>query len=269
MQQIEITTLSGQSPYNITMCDITKTYCYPVLSGVNGAPPTVTLNVPPQLEGTQELLVVVTDDAGCNTFHLYTCYTPTPTPTATPTPTPTPTMVISCNCISFDNPTSETLNFSYTQCNGFVVSYVINPETTLFVCGKEPSGDEGVVINISTPCVDNSCSEPTMPTIYYGKLASPTITSEEVVELSLLSRRQIVESYLQLPELTGYGYVIVPTSMRQPDTFRNSISECSEYVVPMMNQGEIIIEINGINTIYNVYRTFVTTSAHVDIWICN
>ncbi len=269
MQQIEITTLSGQSPYNITMCDITKTYCYPILSGINGAPPTVTLNVPPQLEGTQELLVVVTDDAGCNTFHLYTCYTPTPTPTATPTPTPTPTMVISCNCISFDNPTSETLNFSYTQCNGFVVSYVINPETTLFVCGREPSGDEGVVINISTPCVDNSCSEPTMPTIYYGKLANPTITPEEVVELSLLSRRQIVESYLQLPELRGYGYVIVPTSMRQPDTFRNSISECSEYVVPMMNQGEIIIEINGINTIYNVYRTFVTTSAHVDIWICN
>jgi len=187
MQQIEITTLSGHSPYNITMCDITKTYCYPVLSGVVGAPPTLTLNVPTQLEGTQELLVVVTDAAGCNTFHLYTCYTPTPTPTMTPTPTPT--MVVNCNCISF--------------------------------------------------------------------------------ELSLLSRRQIVESYLQLPELTGYGYVIVPASMRQPDTFRNSVSECSEYIVPMINQGEIIININGINAIYNVYRTFVTTSAYVDIWICN
>jgi hypothetical protein len=108
-----------------------------------------------------------------------------------------------------------------------------------------------------------------MPFVYYGKFASPTITSEEAQELALSSRRQIVESYLQLPNDRGYGYVIVPTSMRQPDTFRNSISECSEYVVPMMNQGEIIIEINGINTIYNVYRTFVTTSAHVDIWICN
>jgi hypothetical protein len=95
------------------------------------------------------------------------------------------------------------------------------------------------------------------------------MVSSQVLELALSSRRQIVESYLQLPNDRGYGYVIVPTSMRQPDTFRNSISECSEYVVPMMNQGEIIIEINGINTIYNVYRTFVTTSAHVDIWICN
>jgi len=267
MQQIEITTLSGHSPYNITMCDITKTYCYPVLSGVVGTPPTITLDVPIQLLGTQELLVVVTDAAGCNTFHLYTCYTPTPTPTMTPTPTPT--MVVNCNCITFDNPTSEILNFSYTQCNGFVLNYSINPETTLFVCGREPSGDEGVIITIANPCVDNSCPEPTMPFVYYGKFASPTITSEDAQELALSSRRQIVESYLQLPNGLGYGYVIVPTSMVQPETFRNNVSECSDYVVPMINQGEIIIDLNGINATYNVYRTFVMTSAYVDIWICN
>jgi hypothetical protein len=86
MQVIEITSLTGHSPYNISICDITLTYCYVVATGVVSVPPTLQLTVPSQLEGDNQVLVVVTDSIGCEEFLLVSCPgTPTPTPTLTPT----------------------------------------------------------------------------------------------------------------------------------------------------------------------------------------
>ena len=68
MQVIEITSLSGHSPYDITICDITKTYCYSGATGVTSAP--ITVEIPTELSGTQELIVVITDSAGCETFSI-------------------------------------------------------------------------------------------------------------------------------------------------------------------------------------------------------
>ena len=69
MQIIEITSLTGNSPYDITICDITKTYCYVVVTGVTSAP--IMVDIPTELLGTQELIVVVTDSTGCETFSNY------------------------------------------------------------------------------------------------------------------------------------------------------------------------------------------------------
>ena len=69
MQIIEITSLTGHSPYDITICDITKSYCYIVASGVTSAP--IMVDIPTELLGTQELIVVVTDSTGCETFSNY------------------------------------------------------------------------------------------------------------------------------------------------------------------------------------------------------
>ena len=286
MQVIEITSLNGHSPYDISICDITLTYCYVVATGVVSVPPTLQLPIPSQLEGANQVLVVVTDSIGCEEFLLETCPLPitafcfdigseaipptsttmsilgyyngyawfsglftsnsfsyymivyydtvqeawigaqSPTPITppgnvntittintdvgigvmppetgwgfvvgypygsntlfilginyndnsclvTPTPTPTPTMVIVCNCISFENTTSGTLNFSLTQCNGTILNGMVQSGTTLYYCGRLPSADIGVNVQISEICIDNTCAP--IPTATPTATPTPTL----------------------------------------------------------------------------------------------
>lgn len=167
MQVIQINSLSGHSPYDITICDITKTYCYSGVTGATTVP--LTINIPTELLGTNELLIVVKDSVGCETFHPYYCITPTPTPTPTITPTITPTN-ISCNCITFTNTGLTTGDYSYIDCNGDNISFTINSGTTLYVCGKSPIASSGVTYSMGLPCSNNTCVFPT-----------PTPTSTPVI----------------------------------------------------------------------------------------
>ena len=172
MQVIEITSLNGHSPFDISICDLTLTYCYVVATGVVSVPPTLQLPIPSQLEGASQVLVVVTDSIGCEEFLLESCPLP-PTPTPTTTPTPTPTMVVVCNCISFENTTSSALNFSLTLCNNVVLNSIIQSGTTLYYCGRLPSADVGVNIIINEICIDNTCAP--VPT------ATPTTTPTQTL----------------------------------------------------------------------------------------
>jgi len=174
MQSIEITSLVGHPPFSITVCDITHTYCYFVISGVTSAP--VTITPPTQLNGVNQLLVVVTDSKGCDTMNYINCFTPTPTPTLTPTPTITPTN-ISCNCIAFINVGVGNLNFGYTQCNGTIFNGIIPQSTTFYFCGKSPFADENVIISINDVCVNNTCQTTEItPTPTPTNTITPTIT---------------------------------------------------------------------------------------------
>jgi len=160
MQVIQITTLSGHSPYDITICDITKTYCYSGATGVTTAP--LTINIPTELSGSQEVLVLVTDNIGCEEIQYHFCGEPIPSQTPTTTPTPTPTNSV-CNCISIDNPLGITLNFGYTQCDGTLFNGEIYSATTLYVCGQFPYGDSGLIIEVSSNiCVGDVCPGPTL-----------------------------------------------------------------------------------------------------------
>ena len=173
MQVIQINSLTGHSPYDITICDITNTYCYSGATGVTTAP--LTIDIPTELLGTTELLVVVTDSIGCEEIQYHVCATvPTPTPTPSFTPTPTPTNAI-CNCVSIENPSSVTLNFGYTLCDGSLFYGEIYSATTLFVCGSLPYGDTGLIINISSNvCINNECPGPT-PTPTTTPTPTPTL----------------------------------------------------------------------------------------------
>jgi hypothetical protein len=172
MQVIQITNLTGHSPYNITICDITNTYCYSGVTGATTAP--LTINVPTQLLGTKELLVVVTDSIGCQEIQYHSCgeFIPSQTPTTTPTPTPTKA---TCNCISIKNPSGVTLNFGFTQCDGTSFYGPIYSATTLYVCGRLPYGDSGLIINISSDiCTGDVCPGPT-PTPTTTPTPTPTL----------------------------------------------------------------------------------------------
>jgi len=176
MQVIEITSLSGHSPFNISICDITLTYCYVVATGVVSVPPILELPIPVQLEGAQQIIVKVVDSIGCQELLLQSC-PGTPTPTPTQTPTPTPTNVIICNCISFKNTTSGNLNFSYTQCDGTIFNGDVQSGTTLYYCGRLPSADVGVDITIYEVCFDNTCPDSVLtPTPTPTQTSTPTPT---------------------------------------------------------------------------------------------
>ena len=172
MQVIQITSLTGHSPYNITICDVTNTYCYLGISGATSAP--LTINIPAELVNVEEVLVVITDSIGCSELQYHYCDEPKPSQTPTQTPTPSPTNPI-CNCISFKNTSGVTLTYNYTNCDGEPFYGVIYSSTTLYVCGYNPSADSGVIINLSSNvCINNECPGPT-PTPTTTPTPTPTL----------------------------------------------------------------------------------------------
>ena len=175
MQQITITGATGIGPYQVQVCDITKTYCVTVTGSTN-IPPTFTFDVPIPFETTTSILIVLTDSTGCEYFEYYSC-PPTPTPTPTPTVTPTPTPTNLCYCITVENPTTNDGYFSYTDCNGNEVSNVLIPSgITYFTCGSNPtnlinlSATVGGVCDLNQTCPTPSCT----PTPTHTPTPSPT-----------------------------------------------------------------------------------------------
>jgi len=204
MQVVEITSLSGHSPFNISICDITLTYCYVVATGVVSVPPTLELQIPAQLDGANQVLVVVTDAIGCQEFILQTCpVTPTPTPTITPTPTPT--RIIICNCISFQNTTAGTLKFEFTQCDGKIFNGAVESGTTLYYCGRLPSAEAGVNIIINDECINNTCPDSVLtptPTPTPTQTPTPTITPTICLPQTIYSGEQ----FSNLPVTNGTSF---------------------------------------------------------------
>jgi len=165
---VELTSITGVPPYTIKMCDLSMTYCYVVATGVPSLP--LELDTPSQLSGADQIMVIIIDSTGCEFFRLISCLTPTPTPTITPTPTTS--MIVDCNCLTFTNTSLvDQFNISYINCDGVEVNdSVIFPNTSLYVCGKEPSVSSNEVdYFIGLPCINNTCPDPT-PT------ATPTVT---------------------------------------------------------------------------------------------
>jgi hypothetical protein len=113
--------------------------------------------------------------------------TPTVTPTPTQTVTPTPTISISrtpsitpsitpssniCNCIIFTNPTNQILGGGYISCNGnSFPRLAVQPNSSVTVCGSDPSGASGMIIEILGNCINNVCI-PFTPT----PTPSPSVT---------------------------------------------------------------------------------------------
>ena len=187
MQVIEITSLNGTAPFDISVCDSTNTYCYNVLSGVMSVP--VSFNIPTILDGVSQVIVKIIDSLGCEDFRVISC--PTGTPTPTPTPTITPTIPdTTCLCILFDNPSGTLYTVSYDDCNGITTSLPVPSYSLIPVCGSNPdvSGSFGkVTYTIGLPCIGGLCQStsvtltpsqtPTItPTISLTPSITPTIS---------------------------------------------------------------------------------------------
>ncbi len=88
---IQITSVTGTSPYNVYVCDIFGTNCNLVGTIVGTVPPVYSFSIPAMFNYAQVVIVKVIDFNNCETFHIETCVLPTNTPTPTQTPTRTPT----------------------------------------------------------------------------------------------------------------------------------------------------------------------------------
>ena len=173
--QITLTVLTGTPPYQVSVCDITNTYCYYAITFGGG---TITFDSPAPLEYTTPILIKIVDSLNCETFEFYQCV-PTPTPTLTPTLTPTATGPCGCCCIEVISNNSVSGSFTYTDCFGNVFNNVfVPPYSTVYYCGSNVTNLENVILNYGSPCVEGSCI-PTTPT----PTPTPTPTSAPIIPI--------------------------------------------------------------------------------------
>jgi hypothetical protein len=105
--------------------------------------------------------------------------------------------------------------------------------------------------------------------IYYGKIQNSNLTTNDVSTLIKLDITTSIDLNLTVSNGIGYIYILIPKSMPQPSIFRNSNSGCNGFVIPIISKPDVsLIDNFGYLTIYSVYRTYVSTNAEVDIWLC-
>ena len=172
-----------------------------------------------------------------------TTVTPAVTPTVTPTSTVTPTPTITpTNNSETPTPTSTT-NITPTPTS------TITPTTT-----PTPTPTPTLII--------------TSNKVYFGKNSSQSLSSLPNT-FTLIETESIVNSGIQFPNSFGFCYIAVPKNMGQPRIFRNSEDGCNGFLVPFIRIEDLeILDSNGDSIIYYVYRSFVSTSSSVNIWVC-
>jgi hypothetical protein len=173
--------------------------------------------------------------------------TNTPTPTQTPTNTPTPTRTPDCY------PTqTATATPTPTPTNTPTPTRTPTPTPT-----PTPTRTPG-----ASPI-------PAAPGIYYGKFSGATITIGNIGNLIFMNTNDPRESYVPFGLGKGYGYILIPQSIPQPNEFRDSETGCSGNYIPINNKGSIVIvDTNGFPITYNVYRTYFTFNGSVFCWMC-
>lgn len=190
--------------------------------------------------------------------------TPTPTPTSSTTPTPTPTPTNTPTTTPTATPTNTpTPTPSITPTNTATATPTPTPSITPTNTPTATTTSTPTPTPTSSPIVIS-------PVVYYGKLNKVNITLEEAYNLSYTFRSQIIDSHLELPAGSGYGYILVPEDFITPTIFRNSVSGCNNFVIPFITQGTLtMVDYFGNTVIYKVYRTYVSTSSKVDVWACS
>jgi hypothetical protein len=88
--QVTINDITGQTPYDIYICQSDGTGCF-YMATITTTP--YVFDIPPPYDTSIEYMLKVVDNNGCviaGIEDVVTCTTPTPTVTPTPTPTPAP-----------------------------------------------------------------------------------------------------------------------------------------------------------------------------------
>ena len=150
---ITITNITGTSPYDLYVCDVTNTLCV-FISGLTSVPPSYTFIVPPPLNTSGSLLIKIIDGDGCERFEYYSCVSPTPTPTPPPTPSPLPI----CYCTEAIALTDAGGTLDFVDCLGILnTSVPISYGSPTYFCSSVVTNLSNVNIVTGPPCVSNIC----------------------------------------------------------------------------------------------------------------
>lgn len=113
---------------------------------------------------------------------------------------------------------------------------------------------------------------PILPINYikYGKSTKQIIDETDIYSFDEKSITSTFNQHLRYSNIQGYCYLMVPSHMEQPTLLRDSSYGCNGFIIPFVRTEDIeIIDIEKeINILYYVYRSFVSTSSKVDVWIC-
>ena len=91
-----------------------------------------------------------------------------------------------------------------------------------------------------------------------------------MVDLGILETKNIKNVYLSYGMIPGYCYVVVPEILDQPVHFKNSVDGCNGFTIPFARLDDIsVYDSNGVASVYYVYRSYVSTSSSVDVWVCD
>lgn len=200
--------------------------------------------------------------------------TPTPTPTASPgsSPTPTPTQTPTPSVTATQTPTPTTTTTptpttTPTETPTPTPTPTTTPTETPTPTPTPTSTPTSTPTPTPTPTPSPSAS--VIPTLYYGKLTSSEFDPGDETLLQNIQTNDSVNINLNVNAGPGYVFVLIPSSMNQPIQFRNSVSGCDGFVVPIIAKPDVtIVDIFGNSHIYKVYRTWVSTNAQVDLWLC-
>jgi hypothetical protein len=152
--EITITNITGSTPFDVYVCDITNTLCV-FITGLTSCPPSYTFTVPSPLDTSGSLLIKIVDSDSCERFEFYSCVSPTPTPTPTPTPSPLPT---NCNCVEAIALTDADGTLDFVDCLGIVnTSVPISHTSPSYFCASVVTSLSNVNIVTGPPCVSNLC----------------------------------------------------------------------------------------------------------------
>ena len=158
----------------------------------------------------------------------------------------------------------------------FTYDYINTIETYTFTPKPNPNVTPTPTPTITTTYTPSSTPTLTMTpiltgdTIYYGKLEKLIINSNDVTLLDNLITLNIGNTYLEYEMSPGFCYLVVPETMSQPTIFKNSVDGCNGFTIPFARLDNItIVDINDDSIIYYVYRSFVSTSSNVDVWVCD
>lgn len=220
--------------------------------------------------------------------------TPTSTPTNTPTPTVTPSLGASPTPTSTNTPTptvtptnTPTTTPTNTPTNTPTTTPTVTPTNTLTATPTPtPTSTETptptptisetptptpttTITQTPTPTPTPTSTPTTIPKIYFGKSVNANFNSGDELLLSTIDTSQTTNLYLEIPSGSGYFYILIPSTSNQPSIFRNSNWGCNGNVIPITTKPDInIIDNLGNSTIYSIYRSYVSTSAKVDVWLC-
>jgi hypothetical protein len=111
---------------------------------------------------------------------------------------------------------------------------------------------------------------PAAPGIYYGKFINPTINSGDISSLTFFNTNDPTDSYVTFSSGNGYGYILIPNNLNQPNGFRDSLSGCNGFNIPTNNIGTInLVDTNGFLVTYNIYRTYYIFNGSANLWMCS